>query len=231
MKKVYIVHGWTYSTDKWDKLIELLKAKGYEAKMLSVPGLTKPSDKVWDMDDYVEWLRDEIGTVKDPVVIAHSNGGRITLNYALKYPGHLKHAVLIDSAGVYHDELGLRAKRKVYGGLARVGKKITKNATAKKALYKFTGSHDYMDAPENMRKTMQNMIESDKQLNLDEVKVSASLIWGGSDAQTPLADGVVLAKALGAKVRIINGARHVPYDTHPQETLNNITEILRRKLK
>ena len=54
MKKLYIVHGWTYDLSKWTELVGKLSTSGFEAVQLKVPGLTTKSDKVYTIDDYVE---------------------------------------------------------------------------------------------------------------------------------------------------------------------------------
>src|SRR5690349_17232860 len=100
MKKVFIVHGWTYSLDKWTEICGLLRNMGIEPIQLRVPGLTEPSDKAWDIDGYVEWLNDKLKDEKNPVVIGHSNGGRISLAFVQKYPNKLGKLILIDSAGI-----------------------------------------------------------------------------------------------------------------------------------
>ena len=53
--KIFILHGWTYSTEKWNPLIDLIKKNGFEVEMLNVPGLTEKIDKPWNINDYVEW--------------------------------------------------------------------------------------------------------------------------------------------------------------------------------
>ena len=55
MKKLYIIHGWTYTVEPWAKTIELLKKDyGITAKMLHVPGLTTPSNKIWTIEELVK---------------------------------------------------------------------------------------------------------------------------------------------------------------------------------
>ena len=55
---LYIIHGWTYTVEPWSKTLELLKRHSIKVKMLKVPGLTEPSDKIWTIDDYVQWADD-----------------------------------------------------------------------------------------------------------------------------------------------------------------------------
>jgi pimeloyl-ACP methyl ester carboxylesterase len=226
MKQVYILHGWTYSLDKWQACLDLLRAHGIEATLLKVPGLTAESDKAWAIEDYVEWLNGELP--KGPVLlIGHSNGGRIALNFAIAHPGRIKQLILIDSAGIYHNELPIRIKRAVFGAAAKVGKLVSSSPKLRKLLYKLAREKDYHDAPEHMRKTMANMLESDKELDITKVVTPTSIIWGDQDTVTPPKDATHIQSLLSdATVQWINDARHSPYYTHPKETAEAIVEVL-----
>src|SRR3989338_4234164 len=103
MKKIIILHGWAYSTDKWRPFIEELKKSGVKSKMIKIPGLTSPLDQVWNLDDYVEWLKKNLSKEKGKVILlGHSNGGRIALAFSAKYPEKVGKLILIDSAGIFH---------------------------------------------------------------------------------------------------------------------------------
>ncbi len=68
MKKIFIIHGWTYALDKWDEVCRDLRAHDVEPVLLKVPGLTTPSSKIWDIDGYVEWLNGELKGEAHPTV-------------------------------------------------------------------------------------------------------------------------------------------------------------------
>lgn len=217
MKKVFIIHGWTYNLDKWANLVELLKKQNIEAVLLKVPGLTETSDKVWDIDGYVEWLDGKLKAEKAPTVIGHSNGGRIALAYTQKYPGRLKQLILIDSAGVAHNEATRRAKLVTLRTMSKVGKPLANIPGIRKAVYKVIGAQDYRQASPNMRMTMQNMLKADSLMDFSKVTVPVTLIWGRDDQLTPLADGQKLQALLAkSELHIIEGARHAPMATNPE---------------
>ena len=88
MADLYIVHGWTYTVSPWKRTVELLRDADISVKMLRVPGLTEPSDKEYTIDDYVDWVDDEIPD--GAIALGHSNGGRILLNLCAKNPDKLK---------------------------------------------------------------------------------------------------------------------------------------------
>lgn len=228
MKKIYIVHGWAYDTDKWRAVMDFLSKHNVEPTILHVPGLTSPSSKVWDTEKYVSWLHEEVSKVKTPVVlVGHSNGGRISMAFSIKYPQLVRQLILIDSAGVYHNEPKLRIKRAVFGGAAKLGKRLTKSDKLRKLLYKTARAGDYQQAPPNMQQTMVNLNNDDKNLHPENVSVPTQLIWGAQDSLTPLSDGKYLtAKITGSKLHVIEDARHAPFYTHPNQVGTIIAEAV-----
>ena len=113
-KELYIIHGWTYSIEPWTAVVSILRSKGVIVHQLRVPGLTSESDVVWDIDRYVEWLHSELADVPEPIVLGHSNGGRIALNYLKKYPGSFRKLILLSAAGVNVSNQKISLKRRVF---------------------------------------------------------------------------------------------------------------------
>ena len=225
---IFILHGWTYSTEKWNPFVDLLKQKGIEVNLLKIPGLTEEIDREWIIDDYVSWLKKITDKTKDKIIlIGHSNGGRIALNFALKYPDKLSNLILIDSAGIYHNELLIKIKRLVFGHIAKVGNKLNSSEIFKTLLYKIVGESDYKNATPVMKQTMINLINSDKFLSLGKVEVPTSIIWGREDKTTPLSDGKLMHKLIkNSNLQIIEDARHSPMFTNPEEAAKIIYEYI-----
>ena len=226
--KLYILHGWTYSTEKWNPFIELLKKNGLEPHMLNVPGLTEKTDKIWRLEDYTEWLNETLKKEKSKVILmGHSNGGRIALNFGIKYPQKLDRLILIDSAGIYHNELSVSIKRLIFKNIAKIGKKLSVSARLRNILYKIAGESDYKNATPVMKQTMINLINSDKFLSLDKVEVPTLIIWGREDKTTPLSDGKLMHKLIkNSNLQIIENARHSPMFTNPEEVAKIIYEYI-----
>lgn len=230
MKKVYIIHGWTYSTEKYEELNELLKARGLKTVMVKVPGLTEKLDteKAWGIGDYVKWLKKTLDREKAKIIlIGHSNGGRIALNFTIKYPRKVSNLILMNSAGIYRNELHIRMKRLFFSTLARIGKKITKSQILRNLLYKLTGESNYRDASSHMGKTMINLIQSDMSLSLSKISVPTLIIWGENDKTLPLRDGKKMHELIkNSTLQIIKGARHAPQFTHAEEVGKIIYEYI-----
>ncbi|MDP2637534.1 MAG: alpha/beta hydrolase [Candidatus Levybacteria bacterium] len=228
MNKIIILHGWTKNLDKWKNLLESLKKNGIDADLPKIPGLTGSLDKVWDLDDYIDWLKEIVNKQKDKVIlIGHSNGGRITLAFTNRYPEKIEKLVLIDSAGIYRNELPLKIKRIVFRAIAKVGKRITPSRFLKNLLYKLARESDYKDLDENIKKTMINLISNDLTNILPQIKIPTLIIWGGKDKVTPLSDGILMNNLIKhSKLKIIKDAHHSPMFTHPKEVTSIILNSL-----
>ena len=228
-EKVIILHGWTYSTEKWEPFLDLLKQRGIDATILKIPGLTEKLDRPWTINDYIEWLRQKIDSQKDSnltikqssnkaILIGHSNGGRIALNFAIKYPQKLDRLILIDSAGVFHNDPVIRTKRLVFKSISKMGKKLISSEKLRDLLYKVVRESDYKNADPAMRQTMIKLINSDKSLGLDKIAVRTLIIWGEKDKVTPLSDGKIMNRLIkNSKLYVIKEAKHSPQFTHAEE--------------
>jgi len=225
-----IIHGWTYTLEKYKKIAEILNLKGLRTDVLRVPGLTDKIDRVWSLEDYVNWLKSKIDKQKGKVVlIGHSNGGRIAAAYASKYPQKLSHLTLIDSAGILHDEFHVKLRLLFFSYLAKIGKRVSSSAILKNLLYKMTGESDYNNATSEMKKTMTNLVKSDLTFWLDKISTPTSIIWGEKDRITPLSDGKIIHKIIkNSKMHVIKGAKHSPHFTHPEKVANIIVKNLNK---
>lgn len=222
IKKIYILHGWTYSLNKWTEFEKLMKLEGFEVVFLETPGLTKESKEVWDLEKYSRWLENIIGNSK-VILIGHSNGGRIASYYTAINPDKVKKLILIDSAGIYRKDLYMRTKRFVFRSIAAIGKRFTNSKFLRKLLYKMARENDYFEASENMKKTMINLINTDLTPAFKLIKTDTLIIWGKDDRITPVNDAFQINKLVnGSKLKIISDAKHSPFFTHPKEVVEII---------
>lgn len=222
MKKLYIIHGWTYTVKPWAKTLALLKSAGISVEMLHVPGLTAPSKKVWTIDDYVKWANKNIPD--GAIALGHSNGGRILLNLSSKRPDKLKHLILLDSAGVYEPSRKRDLARRASKALAPL-KKIK---PLRKVTHKILGASDYDHAPENMKKTLANMLDSDKKLNLAKITTPTTILWGEADTVTPIRQAKIIAERLqNSRLITRKNWTHAPYIVDPTGLANAIKSTLK----
>lgn len=224
LKKIVILHGWTYSLDKWERFVDLLRKNEFEVELTKIPGLTQESSEPWNLDKYTNWLNELLGKFDEKVILlGHSNGGRIAINYAIKYPEKVSKLVLIDSAGIFHNELPIRLKRIIFKKISKVGKKFTTSDFLRKVLYKFAREGDYENASENMKKTITDLINTDLRSVLGKIETPTLIIWGENDKITPLKDAYLMNKLIKkSKLQVVKSARHSPFFTNPEEVIKII---------
>lgn len=223
MADLYIIHGWTYTVEPWKKTIELLREKGLSVKMLHVPGLTEESKKEFTIADYVKWANQEIPD--GAIALGHSNGGRILLNLCAEKPEKLKYLILLDAAGIYEPSM----KKKMVEKVAKIGKPLKKIPLVDKAFHRITGSTDYSKAPENMKKTLVNMIDSDKNLDLTKVETKTFILWGKKDTTTPPRQATMMYEKLpNAELKFYANWTHAPYISSPDELARALGTLVER---
>ena len=208
---LYIIHGWTYTVAPWETTIRELKNYGINVKMLNVPGLTAPSKKVWTVAEYAKWADQNLPD--GAIALGHSNGGRILLNLLSQKPEKLKKVILLDSAGIYEES----KKRDLNRKLSKVFSPLKKVAPLRKVYHKLLGASDYDKAPDNMKKTLANMLDSDKDLDLSKVSTPAVILWGKQDTVTPPRQAEKMQTLLpNSTLTFYENWTHAPYISDPK---------------
>jgi len=223
MTKLYIIHGWTYKPEPWEEVIKELKTLGVDAELLRVPGLGTASTDVYTIEDYAKWAAKKIP--KGALALGHSNGGRILLNMLNEQGSdYLRGLILLDSAGIYEESM----KRDLMRKLSKAFSPLKKSKLMRKVVYKVAGAHDYNDAPENMKKTLSNMLESDKVLDISKIETPTEIIWGSDDTITPLRQGKKMHELLKhSKLAVKEGWRHSHYLVSTRELAEEIAKKVR----
>ncbi len=228
MNKLFILHGWTYQTETWRPLRELLDQRAIDYDFLLTPGLTDGTNPVWTLDDYVRWLEEKTAAYDKVTLYGHSNGGRISLAFAAKHPEKVERLILEDSAGI--PPRGLRKlKRDVFRGLSGLSKILLPSEGLRRLFYRLIRENDYGRATPEMKKTLANLVAVDIQKILDRIQCPTLIIWGALDTTTPLYAGELIHKGIrGARLHIIPDARHSPHITHTHLMADLITQELNR---
>lgn len=226
--KLFILHGWTYSAEKWKPFLKLLKQNNIKYELLKIPGLTAPLNDVWTLNDYINWLKDKIDEYGGNLtLLGHSNGGRIASAYTASYPNRVERLILIDSAGIDHGSFGASFKKIFFKTGAKIAARFTKSNLARDFFYKIIGEEDYNRADEHLKKTLVNLISEDLSQTFKKIKVPALIIWGKNDKITPVSDAKTMHSLIkNSELQIIPGASHSPQFTHPRKVLDIILNSL-----
>ncbi|MBQ8131950.1 MAG: alpha/beta hydrolase, partial [Bacilli bacterium] len=173
-----------------------------------------------------KWMEKE--HIKNPTIIAHSFGGRITTLLSGYYKIPIKQLILMDIASI-------RPKRTLYSRVKTYTYKILKrmfkrNKKIQEKLFSHFASTDYATLPISLRKTFQNIVNVDLTKFLKEIEPKTLIIWGEKDTATPLKDAYKIKKEIkDSELIVYESASHYSYLDYPYLTLRIIEEFLKEK--
>ena len=76
-----------------------------------------------------------------------------------------------------------------------------------------------------MKKTLTNMLDSDKNLDISGITTKTMLVWGSDDRMTPLRQGKKMHELLkNSKLTVKEGWRHSHYLKSTKETADEIAK-------
>lgn len=213
---IVLLHGWLTDLETMRPLTTNL-VKTHKVYLVDVVGFGKSSlpKEPLSSDDFAEFLKLflEKLKIKNPVLIGHSNGGRIIINAVGKNMVKAKKLVLIDSAGIkpkrsieYYLKLGFFKTGKLFLNLLPNNEK---SKEFKERLRNKVGSSDYKASPIVMKDTLKIIVNEDVKKILPNIKVPTLLIWGSLDTATPISDAKIMEKLIPDA-----GLVEYPYGTH-----------------
>ena len=222
---VLLLHGWGSSLDVYRGIIATLKGRcRLVAPDFPGCGGSDIMKEPWTLQDYCDFVLKFIEAVdlKDPIMIGHSHGGRVTLYMTATGMVKPHKIVLLDAAGLIPKKsLKQKLKAKSFKVIKRVlTLPLIKNFSAgllDKAR-KHYGSADYNSAPEVLRKTLISLVNTDIRELLPSIKCPSLLIWGENDTATPLEDAKTIEKLIpDAGLCVIKGTGHFSFCEKPYE--------------
>ncbi len=238
-KPIVLLHGWLASLETMAPLARHLE-KHFKVYSIDIIGFGKSElpDKPLNTDEFGDFLKEllEKLNIKNPILIGHSNGGRIIINYAGRNLGEINKIVLIDSAGI----VPKRSKKyyiKMY--TFKFLKKILNifpntemtNNIRKRVLGKF-GSSDYKNSPEVLKGTMSIILNEDQKYLIPNIKAPTLIIWGDKDTATPIEDGKTMEKLIpGSGLVVFEGAGHFSYLDRLSNCLIVLDEFLKNDMR
>ncbi len=196
---VVLLHGWLTDMETMRPIANSL-SKNFQVYLIDVVGFGKsdlPKDPLTsdDFGDFLKELLDKLN-IKNPILIGHSNGGRIIINSVGRGIVNPKKIILIDSAG-------LKPKRSlayhIKVSIFKFGKILLNLIPSRKIRQKLrnkVGSSDYKSSPEVLKDTMNIILNEDQRSLLPNIKVPTLLIWGSLDTATPISDAKEMEKAI-----------------------------------
>lgn len=186
------LHGWGQNIQMMMPIAKPFMKK-YNVLIVDLPGFGSSDEpkEIWSIYDYADTINEMLGKlkIKNPILIGHSFGGKISLAYATKY----KTRKLVLLASPYKQNITKPTfKMKVYKAV----KKIPGLQGLESFVKKHVGSTDYRNASETMRKILVNHVNLDLTEEAKNIKCPTLLIWGTNDEAVSINDAIELEKII-----------------------------------
>jgi len=217
-----LLHGWGPSKETFDGIIKNI-GNSRDIYALDFPGFgdsDEPSTP-WRLDDYTDMVIAfiEAMSLKTPIVIGHSFGGRVAIKLANRVT--LDKVVLTSSAGIV-PKRPLSYYTKIYGykTMRLLNHLPLLHFILKEPVKAYSekySSSDYKMATPMMKRILSLVVNEDLTPLLKHIKVPTLLIWGDQDTATPIEDAkLMLAKIPDSGLVTFEGAGHFAYLEQPE---------------
>ncbi len=205
---IIFLHGWGADSSSFLWLKDKLQNFSLHfANLDGFGGQSAPDDP--SIVGYAQRLHNYIigNSLQNVILVGHSFGGRVAIEYASKYPLH--GLVLVDSAGL-KPRFSLKKKLKIWH-YKIIKKLVNLGAVKEQKLAKF-GSPDYKSCDEKLKKVLTTAVNYDQTPLLGKITAPTLIYWGKNDADTPL----YMAKKLNKKIKgsglvVVEGAGHFSF--------------------
>lgn len=230
---VVLVHGIGGSADDWAAQIPWL-AGHYHVLAIDLPGFGRSDGgtKHYSPENYAAVLEYVIGQRADgPVLlVGHSLGGAVALNYAALHPERVSRLVVVAVSGILHR----LAYNKFLVGNWLHGRNASSRWSSEwvqslvgkilEEAERFPfDSEDMLNSAygeghgAEQRIAAMALLDADFSPLLPRVSAPVLILWGSADRVAPLRTGHVLLRRLQhARLEIIEGAGHVPAREQPE---------------
>ncbi len=222
-KRVVLLHGWGCSTKLMKPVADHL-SKDMTVLSVDFPahGESSRPPEPWGVPEFAACLRDLLLKLDylPCSVIAHSFGGRVTIELAAADPTLFERIVLTGAAGIKPESSGTASKRtQEYKRLKAIaeGMKKTKLLAGiadrwSESLVQKYGSKDYAALDPEMRRTFVKVVNYDQSEKLASIRSSTLLVWGDQDTETPLWMGQKMEKEIpDSALIVLEGGTHFAY--------------------
>ena len=220
---IVLLHGWGQNIQMMQMLGEPFKNE-YRIIVVDLPGfgLSEEPKKAMGVDGYtnlIEKLLKELN-IKNPILIGHSFGGRISVKYASR--NDVKKVILLSPALKGHDKKGL--KTKVLKSLKKVPGINKLEGWAKNHI----GSRDYKAASPIMKEVLVKTVNEDLSLDAKKIKAPVILIYGDLDSEVPEEDTKEYERLIpDCGLILYEGCTHYAYLERLNQTINIIKTFIK----
>lgn len=222
-KTIVLLHGWGQNVEMMKPIGDGLQ-KNFHILILDLPGFGQSQEptSVWSVYDYAQFLNEFLQTfsIKNPILIGHSFGGKVSLVYASKY--NVEKLIVLGSP--FRKEI---TKLSLKTKILKTMKKIPGVKPLADIAKKHTGSTDYRNASPRMRDILVDTVNLDITEDVKKIKCSTLIIWGSLDEQVSIQDAYLLEQLIpDAGVVEYSGCSHYAYLENLSQTINILNSFL-----
>lgn len=224
---VLMLHGWGSSFNFYKGIMAALSGR-CRVVAVNFPGCggSDTMQEPWTLDNYCDFVLKFMDAInlKDPIMIGHSHGGRVTLKMVAEGLVNPSKIVLLDSAGLipkksFKQKFRAKSFKVIKWVLTRPVIKNFSTNLLEKARNHY-GSADYNAAPEVLRKTLVSLVNTDLRDIIPNISCPTLLIWGENDADTPLSDAKIIESLIkDAGLCVFENAGHFAFFEQQQRTI------------
>lgn len=232
---IVILHGWGLSARVFEPLAKLLRSRGFRVYVPDFPGFGNagiPKRPLF-LADYVDFLSKYLqkNNIKEPIIIGHSFGGRVTLKFQERYPDAASALILTGTPGYTPVP---KKKLMLLIAIAKIGKLFFLipfinyfQERVRKWYYYVAGARDYSRAEGAMRDTFKNIVREELVTSMREIRVPTLLVWGEKDIIVPINIARRMKETIkDAKLIVVPNIGHaLPYK-NPKEFVRTIYDFL-----
>lgn len=206
------LHGWGADYKSFYHLKGVLKNCTMHFATLDGFG-TEPAPSDTSIAGYSQRLCDYItqNNLQNIVLVGHSFGGRIAMQYASKH--NIVGLVLVDSAGI-KNRFSLKKQLKIWR-YKITKRKVVAKKLPQSELSKF-GSVDYKNANDQMKKVLNSCLRYNQKPLLKHITCPTLIVWGKKDKDTPLYMAKTLHNGIkNSKLVVMEGCGHFSFLDNP----------------
>ena len=205
-KDILLLHGWGQNKEMMLPIGK--KLDNFRITILDLPGFGSSSEPItsYDIYEYTDIIHEFVEklSLKKPIIIGHSFGGRIGIIYASKYD--VEKLILFGAPCVRDKKPSTKEK------ILKTIKKIPGTKMLVEVAKNYIGSTDYKNSSEMMRKIMVEHVNYDISNQLNKIKCPTLLIWGTMDQAVNINDAYELEKLISnCGLVVYEGCTHYAY--------------------
>ena len=221
---IVLLHGWGQNIEMMKMVADPFESD-YDIIIIDLPGHGKSEEpkRVYTLYDFVDCVKSLLDSlkIKNPILIGHSFGGKISLLYASMY--EVKKLILFGSP--FKCEIKKISLKTI---MLKTAKKVPGLNKLEGFAKKHIGSRDYKQASDFVRKILVEHVNLDITDDVKKIKCPTLILWGTLDDAVPVERAYELENLISdAGVVIYENCTHYAYLEKLGQTINIMDSFLK----